>query len=71
MKWETEVPAGATFHVAWIGDDGFHVLDLWDSPEHFHSFAERRLMPVVQQVGITTQPKVVISNAHAVFAPNV
>ena len=71
VKWETEVPEGAKFHVAWFGDDGFHVVDLWDAPEQFQSFAQERLMPVVQKVGISTQPTVAISNAHAVFAPNV
>ena len=71
VKWETDVPAGAKFHVAWFVDDGLHVLDLWEAPEHFQAFAESRLMPVVQKVGITTQPEMAIAPAHAVFAPNI
>ena len=71
VKWETEVPQGAKFHVAWLGSDGFHVLDLWDAPTHFQRFTEDRLMPAVQRAGIEGQPKVEISEAISVFAPNV
>src|SRR6185436_4535867 len=24
VKWETDVPKGAKFHVSWFGDDGLH-----------------------------------------------
>jgi hypothetical protein len=57
--------------VAWIGSDGFHVLDLWDSREQFQKFVDQRLMPGVQRAGITSQPKVELSDSYAVFAPNV
>jgi hypothetical protein len=69
VGWETEVPAGAVFHVAWVGDDGFHVLDVWDSADDFNRFAEERLMPVVSQLGVTTEPDIQITPAHAVFKP--
>jgi hypothetical protein len=62
---------GAKFHVAWFGDDGFHVLDLWESAEEFQRFTEERLMPGVQKIGIQGQPRVEFAEAHAVFAPNV
>jgi heme-degrading monooxygenase HmoA len=71
VKWETEKPAGAKFHVAWWADDGFHVLDLWDSPQDFQNFVQSRLTAAAQRAGITTQPNVQISEAHAIFAPNV
>jgi hypothetical protein len=71
VNWEENVPDGAQFHVAWVGSDGFHVLDLWDSREDFQRFVEQRLMPGVQRAGIQTQPNVELSDAYAVFAPNV
>jgi heme-degrading monooxygenase HmoA len=71
VKWETDVPNGAKFHVAWWADDGFHVLDLWDSPDAFQDFVQNRLMAATQRAGLTTQPNVQLSEAHAVFAPNV
>jgi hypothetical protein len=71
VKWETDVPAGAKFHVAWFGDDGLHVLDLWDSPQAFQTFAETRLNAATQRAGIEGQPNVQLIEAHAIFAPNV
>jgi hypothetical protein len=71
VKWETKVPTGAQFHVAWMAADGFRVVDLWDSAEDFQRFVETRLNPAVARVGIQGQPQVVMAPAHAIFAPNV
>jgi hypothetical protein len=70
VAWETQVPKGAKYHVAWFGKDGFHVIDVWASAQEFNAFLESRLMPGVQKAGIKGQPKVEISDAHATFAPN-
>ena len=68
VAWETDVPDGAIFHVAWMGGDGFHVVDVWESEEAFNAFAEQRLMPVVKgQIGIQGDPEVTFSSAHRVF----
>ena len=71
INWEGNVPQGAKFHVAWFGDDGFHVLDLWESTGDFDRFARERMVPGTQKIGIQGQPKVEFVPAHAVFAPNV
>jgi hypothetical protein len=71
VRWETDVPEGAKFHVAWFEQDGLHVIDLWDSREQFERFRAQRLGPAVQQIGIQGQPVVKFADAHAVFAPNV
>jgi hypothetical protein len=71
INWEGEAPRGAKFHVAWFGDDGFHVLDLWESRKDFERFMEQRAMPCLRKIGIQGQPKVEFAEAHAVFAPDV
>ncbi len=71
VKWETDVPDGAKFHVAWFGEDGLHVLDLWDSAEQFQQFVQERLNPATQRIGIQGEPRVEFAPAHAIFAPNV
>ena len=68
--WETNVPKGAKYHVAWFAQDGFHVIDVWDSAEDFNRFLESRLMPAIQKIGIAGQPQVQFDPAHATFAPN-
>jgi hypothetical protein len=71
VNWEGKVPDGAKFHVAWFAADGFRVIDLWDSAQQFQRFVETRLMPGVAKVGIKGQPKVELSEAHAIFTPNI
>ena len=71
INWEGNIPDGAKFHVSWMAEDGFHVLDLWESREHFEKFAEERLTPGVQKIGIEGQPKVVFTDPLSVFAPNI
>jgi heme-degrading monooxygenase HmoA len=71
VNWEGDTPKGAKFHVSWIGGDGFHVLDLWESKEDFQKFVEERLMPGVQKIGIQGQPNVDFADPVSVFAPNV
>lgn len=70
VKWETDVPQGAKFHVSWFGNDGLHVLDLWDSQADFERFMRDRLVAAVQRAGINGQPKVEFTESHAIFAPN-
>lgn len=70
VGWEREVPDGARLHVAWFAEDGFRVIDVWDSAEQFQSFVAARLMPGVQQIGIQGQPKVEFREAAGVFVPN-
>ena len=71
VNWEGSAPQGAKFHVAWFGNDGFHVLDLWDSADDFNRFVEQRLRAGVEKANITSQPQVQFAEAHAIFAPNV
>ena len=58
-------------HVAWWASDGFHVIDLWNSKAAFEDFMQNRLAGGIQRAGIQGQPHVELSEAHAIFAPNV
>jgi len=69
VNWEGDPPEGGMFHVAALTDTGLRVTDLWQSAETFQAFAEQRLMPGVQQIGIPGQPKVEIYPVHALFTP--
>jgi len=69
VNWEGDTPAGGLFHVSWFDSEGLRATDLWESAADFERFARERLMPGVQQVGISGEPQVEITEAHAVFAP--
>ena len=44
-------PPGALFHWATKTDDGFRVVDVWESREPFDSFAQEKIGPLTQQAG--------------------
>jgi hypothetical protein len=69
VDWEGKVAEGGLFHVAAFGPNGMRITDLWETAEHFNRFVEKRLMPVVQELGIPGQPRVEILPAHAIFTP--
>lgn len=71
VDWEGNQPPGGKLHVSWFGKDGLHVMDLWQSPQDFQRFVETRLAPVVQRLGIKSQPKVELQETHAIYAPDV
>jgi len=69
VGWERDAPPGGRMHIAWLGDDGFRVVDVWDTAEQFQTFVETRLMPGVQQVGVEGQPKVQFHELVGAWAP--
>jgi|EndMetStandDraft_3_1072993.scaffolds.fasta_scaffold725460_2 hypothetical protein len=68
-NFENDWPAGGMFHVAALDGDTLRVVDVWESPEQFQAFVDSKLMPCVQQLGITQEPKISILPAHNVFNP--
>ena len=48
-------PKGRLYHVASPSQDGWYVLDVWDSPENLDRFG-KVLMPILSGVGV--QPPV-------------
>ena len=66
VGWETDFSSGGLLHVAYWAEDGFHAVDVWNSPEEFQVFSETRLAPVIQRMGMQTQPNVTFSPMHAI-----
>jgi hypothetical protein len=71
VNWEGNVAPGAVLHVASFDDKGLRITDVWESEEDFTNFLQNRLMPVIQEMGITTQPKSEIYPLHDIFTPGV
>src|SRR5438445_422927 len=46
------LPDGLIQHVAGRTDDGLLAVDVWDSEESFRRFAEERLGPALQELGV-------------------
>lgn len=61
-KGRLESPAdwpvdGLLAHIAGEGENGFRVVDVWESEEAFRRFGET-LMPILQEVGVEGQPEI-------------
>jgi hypothetical protein len=52
--WPVE---GLLVHTAGEGQNGFRVVDVWESEEAFGRFGET-LMPILQEIGAEGQPEV-------------
>lgn len=43
-------PEGLILHTFTVTSEGVHVVDVWESPEHYDRFRDERLMPVMTRV---------------------
>jgi heme-degrading monooxygenase HmoA len=51
MNVQNDPPDGLIFHSAGPIDEGWGVIDFWESRDHFDRFIQSRLMPAVQELG--------------------
>jgi hypothetical protein len=59
-----EMPPGGISHWVAKTDDGVHIVDVWESKEAFEKFAEEKIRPYTQEVGITREPEISFSDVH-------
>ena len=52
VGWLDNPHPGGRIHTAAFSDTGLHITDVWESVEDFQAFANDRLMPVIQQLGL-------------------
>jgi hypothetical protein len=55
---------GGLFHWVTATDDGLRVTDVWESAEQFQEFAETRIGPITQEVGVDGPPEVTMYEVH-------
>ena len=57
-------PPGSLFHWVTKTDDGIRVTDVWETQEDFDKFAEEKIGPVTQAVGIEAKPEAQSFDVH-------
>jgi len=60
-------PKGALLHMAGPSEDGWRVVDVWESQEIFDAFAATKLGPALHNAGITEQPAITAWPVHNVL----
>jgi hypothetical protein len=58
--WPVE---GLLAHIAGEGENGFRVVDVWESEEAFRRFGET-LIPILQELGIEGQPEIYAAHTY-------
>jgi hypothetical protein len=58
--WPVE---GLLAHIAGEGENGFRVVDVWESEDAFRRFGET-LIPILQELGIEGQPEIYAAHTY-------
>jgi hypothetical protein len=56
------------FHWVAKTDEGFRVVDVWESLEAFEKFAHDKLSPIYQEVGVLRPPEIQFFDVHNYLA---
>ena len=55
---------GGLFHWVTKTGDGIRVVDVWESREAFDRFAQEKIGPITQEVGIPSAPELTFYEVH-------
>jgi len=62
-------PDGLIFSASGPTEDGWRVLDFWESRAHFDTFAAERIGPAVARSGVSGQPDITEFPIHEYVSP--
>ena len=55
---------GGLFHWVTPTSNGFRVTDVWETREQFEAFADEKIGPLTQEVGMTSPPTIEFFEVH-------
>jgi hypothetical protein len=58
-------PPGLIMHLAGPTDEGFRIIDVWDSEQAFKRFQAEHLQPAVAALGGPSRPETTFRDLHA------
>jgi len=69
MGVEARPEPGIYLHVTAQTDFGYRIIEIWDSQDGFEEFAQRRMVPALEQLGIDRKTEITVKPLHNLFAP--
>lgn len=60
---------GGLFHWVTMTDAGLRVTDVWESKEQFEKFAQEKIGPITQEVGVPGPPETTFFDVHNYLTP--
>ena len=64
-------PPGCLFHWGALTDGGLRVTDVWETKKQFEQYAQEKIGPYSQQVGIPGPPQITFYDVHNYQAASV
>ncbi len=58
------IAPGLLFHYVVATDEGVEITDIWTTREGFEKFAQEKIVPVTQEVGISPPTSVEFNEVH-------
>jgi hypothetical protein len=71
MGVEARPEPGIYQHISHPTETGFRIIETWESQEGFEAFAERRLKPAVDRLGIRRETTIAFQPLHNFFGPRI
>jgi hypothetical protein len=69
MGVEARPEPGIYLHITSQTDFGYRIIEIWDSQDGFEEFAQRRMVPALEQLGIDRKTEITVEPLHNLFAP--
>jgi quinol monooxygenase YgiN len=69
MGVEARPEPGIYQHVSHPTEDGFRIIEIWESQRGFEEFSERRLKPAITKLGIQRKTTITFRPLHNFFGP--
>jgi hypothetical protein len=69
MGVEARPEPGIYLHVTAQTEFGYRIIEIWDSQDGFEEFAQRRMVPALEQLGIDRKTEITVKPLHNLFAP--
>jgi hypothetical protein len=64
LRQRGPMPEGGISHWVAKTDDGFRVVDVWESKEAFERFAQDQIRPYTREAGIEAEPEISFYDVH-------
>ncbi len=58
------LPRGLILHVAGTTEEGFRIIDIWESEQAWHNFRAQRLVPAIAALGGPSRPEPTFRDLH-------
>jgi hypothetical protein len=69
MGVEERPEPGIYLHITAQTDFGYRIIEIWDHQEGFEEFAQRRMLPALQDLGIDRKSEITVKPLHNLFTP--